>query len=380
TPPPTEPDDDRHLDDFLLADRCVVEVGARLVPFIQSRRVKGLSERITSLRKEFSRANGLWVPPIRVNSNLLLQAEEYRILIAGRKVAGAELRTEHMLAILPDSKQVSITGETTTEPAFGLEARWITPESRRLAELQGCTVVDPLSVLITHLGEILKHHGHELLTREALKQMLDRAKEFAPTIVEEIRPEIIRMGTLHQVLVQLAEDRIPLSDIALILESIVNHAPQCKAAEELTDHVRADLGRLVCERFRGKDGRLRVIAMEPRLDSRMRQSIHNDQLALGAVPLTRLIENVGKAWKDSERRQQPLAILVDQSMRRPIRKLLARTAPELGVIAYQEVPGDVVIDSVTMLQHDEILGPEQVVDSGSRPGTYDGATTRREAA
>jgi flagellar biosynthesis protein FlhA len=98
----------------------------------------------------------------------------------------------------------------------------------RLAEIQGCTVVDPLSVLITHLGEILNRFAHELLTRESLKQMLDRAREFAPTIVDEIKPETIRMGSLHQVLVQLAEDRIPLSDIALILESIVNHAPGFK--------------------------------------------------------------------------------------------------------------------------------------------------------
>ena len=378
---PPEPDDDRYLDEFLLTDRAVVEVGSRLVPFIQSKRVKGLSERITALRREFSRMNGLWVPPIRVNSNLLLQPEEYRILIAGRKVASAELRTEHMLAILPDSKSVNVTGEATTEPAFGLDARWIALESRRMAELQGCTVVDPLSVLITHLGEILKRYGHELLTREALKQMLDRAREFAPTIVDEIKPEIIRMGTLHQVLVQLAEDRIPLSDIALILESIVNHAPQCKDSEELTDNVRIDLGRLVCERFRGVDGRLRVIAMEPRMDSRMRQALHQGQLALGAVPLTRLIEAVGKAWKDSERRQQPLALLVDQTLRRPLKRLLARSTPDLGVIAYQEIPNDVVIDSVVMLQHDDILGPDTGGDSsGQKSGSTENNDARRDAA
>lgn len=110
------------------------------------------------------------------------------------------------------------------------------------------------------------------------------------------------MGMLHQVLVQLAEDRIPLADITLILESIVNHAPQTKTSEDLTDHVRVDLGRLVCERFRGTDGRLRVVAMEPKLDSRMRQSLHQDQLALGAGPLTRLIEAVSKAARESERK------------------------------------------------------------------------------
>jgi len=355
---PTQPDDERHLDEFLLTDRAVVEVGARLVPFIQSKRVKGLSERITALRREFSRTSGLWVPPIRVNSNLLLQPEEYRILIAGRRVAGGELRTEQMLAILPEGRQVSITGEAAIEPAFGLSARWITSESVRLAEIQGCTVVDPLSVLITHLGEILNRFAHELLTRESLKQMLDRAREFCPTIIDEIKPETIRMGSLHQVLVQLAEDRIPLSDIALILESIVNHAPDSKSSEDLTDCVRRDLGRLVCERFRGEDGRLRVVSMEPRLDIRLRQSIQKDQLALEVGSATRMIEAINTAWKDSERRQLPLTLLVDQKIRRPLKRLIARTTPGIGVIAYQEVPDDLVIDSVVMLEFDEIIGVE----------------------
>ncbi len=363
------PDDERHLDEFLLTDRAVVEVGARLVPFIQSKRVKGLSERITALRREFSRSQGLWIPPIRVNSNLTgLQPEEYRVLVAGRRVAGGELRTEQLLAILPEGRQVTVNGEQTTEPAFGLNARWIAVESRRLAEIQGCTVVDPLSVMITHLGEVLKRFAHELLTREALKQMLDRAREFAPTIVDEIKSETIRMGTLHQVLVQLAEDRIPLADITLILESIVNHAPSSKSSEELTDHVRVDLGRLVCERFRATDGRLRVIAMEPKLDTRMRQSLHQDQLALGAGPLTRLIEAVGKAAKDSERRQQPLALLVDQKVRRPLKRLLARTTPDVGVIAYQEVPNDLIIDSAVMLQYDDIIGPEAASENQQMRG------------
>ncbi len=370
---PGQPDDERHLDEFLITDRAVVEVGARLVPFIQSKKVKGLSERITALRREFSRSQGIWVPPIRVNSNLLLQPEEYRILVAGRKVAGGELRTEQLMAILPEGRPVTLAGEATIEPAFGLTARWIAQENRRLAEVHGCTVVDPLSVMITHLGEILKRFAHELLTREALKQMLDRAKEFAPTIVDEIKPEVIRMGTLHQVLVQLAEDRIPLADITLILESIVNHAPSSKSTEELTDHVRIDLGRLVCERFRGTDGRLRVLSMEPKLDTRLRQSLHQDQLALGAGPLTRLIEAVGKAWKDSERRQQPIAVLVDQRVRRPMKRLLARTAPDVGVIAYQEIPNDLVIDAAVMLQFDEIIGTEAPADNTALRGSAQAA-------
>ena len=283
--------------------------------------------------------------------------------LADRRVAGGELRTEQFLAILPEGRQVSITGEAAIEPAFGLSARWINSDSVRLAEIQGCTVVDPLSVMITHLGEILNRFAHELLTRESLKQMLDRAREFCPTIIDEIELELIRRGSLHQVFVQLAEDRIPLSDIALILESIVNHAPDSKNSEDLTDCVRRDLGRLVCERFRGTDGRLRVISMEPRLDVRLRQSIQKDQVALEVGSATRMIEAIHKAWKESERKQMPLALLVDQKIRRPLRRLIARTTPDIGVIAYQEIPNDLVIDSVVMLEFDDIIGIETIPEN-----------------
>jgi flagellar biosynthesis protein FlhA len=216
-------------------------------------------------------------------------------------------------------------------------------------------VVDPASVLIPHLGEVLRYHAHELLTREALKQMLDRVQQFAPTVIEEIKPETIRMGTLHQTLCQLAESQIPLSDLALVLESIVNHAPGHDDVNSLTDHVRIDLGRLVCERFRDGEGRLRAITMEPKLDSFIRQSMHDGQLAISPTVLGRLIEASARAWSDSERRQQPLALLVDQKLRRAMTKLLARSARDLGIVAYQEIPSDMIIDSVVTLQFDDIV-------------------------
>ncbi len=356
---PKPPDDDRYLDEFLLTDRAIVEVGARLVPYIQSKRTKGLSDRITAMRREFSRVNGIWIPPIRVQSRIAdLQPEEYRILIAGRRVAGGEIRTEGLLAILPDGRQTTVQGEETVEPAFGLSARWISPEQRRQAEIQNCTVVDPLSVLITHLGEMLKRFAHELLTRESLKKMLDRVKEFAPTIVDEIKPETIRMGTLHQVLVQLAEDRIPLADITLILESIVNHAPQAKGPDHLIDSVRADLGRLVCERFRQPDGRFRIISIDQDLHEYMMRKAPPDGIGLDPMQLFRLNEAVVKAVRDSERKGLPLALVADQRFRRPLKRLLARVSTELGFVASQEIPGEMSIDPAYVLMMADIVGED----------------------
>ena len=185
--------------------------------------------------------------------------------------------------------------------------------------------------------------------------MLKRVEKFAPTVVEEIRPETLRMGTLHQVLVQLAEDRIPLNDLALILESIVNHAATVQEVNALTDKVRSDLGRLVCERFRNQEGMLRVITLAPQLDSQLRQSMHEGQLAIGPVPLGNLIQQVAAAWQDSHRKQQDAALLVDKALRRPLKQVLARSVAELGIIGYQEVPFDMIIDSVSMIPHEAIF-------------------------
>ena len=308
------------------------------------------------MRREFSHSHGSWIPPIRVISNQTLEPDEYRIMVAGRKVAGSELRAEKLLAILPEGLPTTILGEPAHEPAFGLESVWIDSESSRLAERQGCTVVDPLSVLITHLGEVLKRHSHELLTRESLAMMLRRVEAFAPAIVEEIKPELIRMGTLHQVLVQLASDQIPLADLAFILEVIINHAPGVEDATVLTDRVRIDLSRLVCEPYRDGDGRLRVLTMEPQLDAYLRRSLHNGQLALQAEPLTQLIDKTSQAWSASRRLERPLALLVDQQLRRPFKQILARSSPDLGIIAYQEVPSDLIIEPVDELRFDTIIG------------------------
>ncbi|MCA9050330.1 MAG: FHIPEP family type III secretion protein [Planctomycetaceae bacterium] len=365
------PDDIQSLDEFLLADRAVVEVGSALVPFITSNRIRGISERITAMRREFARSNGNWIPPIQVQSNMGLGPDEYRFMVAGRRVAGGEVRPDQLLAIFPDGRSVTVPGDPAMEPAFQLPGVWIYPSARRSAELQGCEVVDPFSILITHLGEVLKRHAHELLTRETLKQMLDRVREFAPTIVEEIAPETVRMGTLHQVLVALAEDRIPLADLAMILESIVNHAPECDSADLLTDKVRTDLGRLVCEPHRSAEGRLRIIAIEPMLDGHLRQSLHEGTLALGPGPLSRLIDRVKQAVQESNRIHQPLALLVDQKLRRPMKKLLTRPTPDLAIIAYQELPIDMHVETVTVLLHRDIVGDTTVAtDRTSAAGEH----------
>lgn len=355
SPPSTGSDPDEDLRDFLTTDRATIEVGARLVALINPKSSKGLAERITNLRKDFSREHGIWIPPIRVRSNLQMEPDRYRILIAGRQVAGGTLRTEKQLAITPENARVEIPGEETREPAFDLPAKWIDPSLGKQAEVHGYTVVDATSVLMTHLGEILKRHSHELMTRETLKRMLDRVREFAPTIVDELKSETVRMAVVHQVLQQLAEEGVPLADLTLILEAITNHGATIKTPNELTDAVRESLGRLICERYRSSEGHMRVLALEPRMEGRLRESLREGHLALPPGPIEALVRIIGEHWQNSVRTDQPLALLADKALRRPLRRLLLRAAPDMGIISYQEVPGEITLDPVGIVQIQDIF-------------------------
>ncbi|MBX3444717.1 MAG: FHIPEP family type III secretion protein [Planctomyces sp.] len=351
-PPPSTPefDEKKQLDEFLVQDRAVVEVGARLIPLVNPKRARGIAERITSLRRDFARTSGIWIPPIRVRDNLELGPEEYRVVIAGRETARRTLRVDQMLAIAPENPTAHVQGEETQDPAFGIPAKWIDPGLQRQAEFAGYTVVDPASVLITHLGEILKRHASELLSREDVRKMIEKVKEHAPTIVEELKPEVVRMSVLHQVLVQLAAERVPLSDLTLILESIVNHGATVKQADDLLDRVREDIGRVVCGRFCDDSGKLQVIVFDPKLEARLRESLHDGQLALDGRRLERLLEEVGEQWKQAVRQRSDAAVIVDRRLRRPLRRLLARAFPDLGLLSYSEVPADMLLQPSGMVR------------------------------
>jgi len=344
-----------HLQEFLITDRAIIEVGTRLIPFVNNKQGKSVTEQITSLRRDFSRTNGIWIPPVRVINSVELEPETYRVLIAGRTVAKATIRVDMVMAIAPDDRPIPVPGEDTREPAFNLPARWIATESQRLAEIHGCTVVDPASVLVTHLGEVLKRHGHELISREDVKKMIDTVKAFAPTVVEELKPDVVRMAVLHQVLVLLAAERVALADLVLILESVLNHGPQIKVPEDLADRVREDLGRLICDRYRDDGGSLRVVILDPRLEKQLRDSIREKQLALAPQPLEKLLGSLSAQVQNAQRQQLPLAVLIDKTLRRPLRRLLVRAAPDLGVISYQEVPPDIMLQTVTMLKLEDVF-------------------------
>lgn len=352
-PAPTD-DDEADLRNFLLTDRATIEVGARVVGLVKPSQSKGLAERIRILRREFSVQRGLWIPPIRVRSNFELEPDAYQIVIAGRTVGEGSLRTEKKLAIPPENCKVKLPGEDTKEPAFNLPAMWIDSSLGKQAETHGYTVVDAAGVMITHLGELLKRYGHELITRETLKEMLARVQEFAPTIVDEIKAEAVRNSLLHQVVRQLAAESVSLADFALVLEAVANNAATAKTPDELTDAVRMELGQIICQRYQGTSGNLRVIACEPQLEGKLHEALRDGRLALGPEAIESVTKIVAEHWQNSVRINQPLALLADRALRRPLRRLLATIAPQLGVISYQELPEEIGLDPVAVIQTSDV--------------------------
>lgn len=342
------------VEEFLQADRISVEIGARLIPLVDPKTGTGLLDRIGGLRRDLARKSGLWVPPVRLRDNMQLDPNAYRILVDGREVARWDLRVDRWLAVEPGTPRPLIDGEPTKEPAFGLPARWVAENHRQQAELAGYTVVDAPSVLITHLGEVVRRHAHELLSREDLKGLIDKVRETSPAVVDELIPNVLTMGTLHRILCLLLEERVPISNLVRILESLASHAPAVKDPVDLTDRVRIDLGRVVCDRFRDETGKAHAIMLDPRLEMELRRAVHDKHLVFDPARLEKLMLRLANEWRKVTARGQEVALLVDAGLRRPLRQVLARALADLALIAYQEVPNDMTLEAVSLIKPEDL--------------------------
>ncbi len=385
---PAEPEpslDQKNLDEFLQHDRIVVEIGAGLIHLVEPKRGKGIVERVATLRKDIGNQSGFWVPNVRIRDNLQIDVNEYRLIVGGRKVGSGQIQPHDYLAINPGSINIPIEGVDTTDPAFGLPAKWISESTRRRAELSGFTVVDAATVLITHLGECLKKHAHELLSREDLQMMLDKLKEVSPTIVAEIKPETLRAGVLHQVLVNLLRESVSITALEKIVESAIHHSSQSKSVTELTEKVRADIGPIIVDRFRDSTGRIRVILMEPKLEHRLRQNSNGEMIALQPDQLASLVEKYKQAWELASMKDEPAAILVDSSIRWAMRQTVHRSLPQVSIVAYNEIPGDLLIEPVSILRDQDVFespdaGVTSSVNASDANPVSSGAAASKENA
>lgn len=324
-----------------------VEIGYGLIPLADESTGGDLLQRIASVRRQCAIEMGIVVQPIRIRDNLQLKTNEYVIKIRGTVVASSELMPNMLLCMDPTGESSEIPGIRTIEPTFGLPAVWINKDQREEAEIKGLTVVDPTTVMVTHLTETIKTHSYELLGRQEVKLIVDNAKEKYSAVVEELIPDLLTIGELQKVLQNLLKEKVPIKDMVTIMESLADNSRNTKDIELLTEYVRFALSRTICNQIVDERRTVSVVTLAPNIEdivgSNIQKSIHGSFPAVDPDTTTR-IYNAIKDVVDSTYfyNNQPV-ILVSPNIRAPFRKLIEMVFPHIMVLSLNEIPNDVEI-------------------------------------
>lgn len=337
----------------LHTDVLAVELGYGLISLADPRSEGDLTVRIRELRHALAEEMGMLIPPIIVRDNLELPSEQYRILMRGKVIGESELLPNRFLAIGEDADRSKLSGVPTKEPAFGLSAIWINDGDRRNAEVAGLTVVDPKSILITHLAEALKRHASLLLNREDVQQMVDVVKGRHPTLINELIPDLASIGLIQRILSNLLSERVPLRPLNVILETLADFAPLTKHPEELTEQVRRRLSIYFVEDLLNNDRQLPVITLAPELEQTLANQVHKGptEMSLMIDPVTtqHLVEHLKGFERLAGDGDAPPVILLSAEARSAFRRFFGGHFPRLTCLSYIEVPSDVKIQSLGMI-------------------------------
>jgi flagellar biosynthesis protein FlhA len=335
---------------LLQVDPIEFEFGYGLIPLADTQQGGDLLDRIIMIRRQCALEMGLIVPVIRIRDNIQLKPNEYVIKMKGNMVAHGELLLNHYLAMSPGFDDESITGIETREPAFGLPALWIDEAMKERAELAGYTVVDPPSVVATHLTEVIKKHAHELIGRQETKALVDSVKETYPALVEELVPSIMGLGEIQKVLSKLLKEKISIRDLVTIFETLADYGRYTKDPEVLTEYVRQSLSRQITQQFASQSEPLKVITVSPQVEKKIVESVQqSDQgsyLAMDPASTQsiyqKLTEQVNRLIQAG---QQPI-ILTSPQVRMYLRQLLERSMQDIPVLSYSELEPNIEVQSV----------------------------------
>ncbi len=301
----------------------------------------GLVERIGLIRRQLAAELGLIVPTVRIRDDLALEPDTYVISLRGGEIARGQIDPARLLAMDPNGGELALDGIPTTEPVFGMPAAWISLADREFAESMGYTVVDAASVLATHLAETIRAHAFEILGRPETNQLLEGLKADVPGLVEELIPAQLTVGELQKVLAGLLKERIPIRDLASIMDAVADAARQTKEPLFLVEAVRHALARTITGRFRGPDGQIHAAAISPALDARLGQALVIQPgyvgLDLPAHEARAVVEGVDRALKRLTNEGRQPVLLCSTRIRIGLRSLLERTAPNLPVLSYEEL-------------------------------------------
>jgi len=338
------------VDALLQVDLMELDVGYSLIPLVDARQNGELLDRIRSIRRQFAHETGLVVPPLHIRDNLQLKPGEYAILLKGVNVARGELMMDHFLAMDTGTVESPVPGIPTTEPAFGLPAIWITPANKERAQFAGYTVVDPATVIATHLTEVIKKHGHELLTRSEVQRLLDKAAESHPKVVEELIPNLLSLGRVQKVMQNLVREGVNIRDLVTILETLADCASISQDADVLTEYVRSRLSRGLTAHYAGDTGAVSVITLDQEAEKVIVNSLqhtdHGSYLALDPSVADRLLRAIQGQMERFDTSSTPPVLLASPAIRGHLRKFTERFIPQLAILSHNEIAPGVRIQSL----------------------------------
>jgi flagellar biosynthesis protein FlhA len=340
------------IEGLLKVDLLGIEVGYGLIKLVDAGQGGDFLNRIKSIRRQVALEMGIVVPPVHITDNLQLNPREYSILVKGVEIARGELLQEHFLAINPGTAREEVQGLATVEPAFGLQARWIKAHDRERAQMVGYTVVDPTTVLATHLTEIIKSHASELLGRQETKGLLDVVSETHPKVVEELVPKVLSVGEVQKVLQNLLKERVSIRDMVTILEALADYGTFTKNVGILTEYARQALSRSLCKPYLTDRNEMVVYTVSPEIEKSVNDGIVQTEQGAYLAMEPRLAKDVmsrfRRALETATTGGNPV-ILCSPNVRMYIRQLLERFMPHVAILSHSEVPPNIRVSSIGMV-------------------------------
>ena len=350
--PPSESDyykDINNVYSLLTVEPIEMEFGYSLIPMVDEGQGGKLISRIVIFRRQYAQDMGFVFPSIRLHDAASLGTNQYVIRIRGEEVARGEILVDYYLALEPTNPLGEIDGIETVEPAYGIPSRWILPENREMAEVYGYTVIDPLSVMLTHLSETIKKYAYELLNRAETIQLVENLKQSSPELVEEAIPSVVSYATLEKVLRSLLKEGVPIKDLGTILETLVDALGQGRDVDTATEQVRGALARTITRRF-CEDGQLRVVTLDAEVEKKIISSLtRNEQgvyLAMGPDLMQQIVTQMAEYLRKFNELSQTPVILVSQVIRGYFSKMITHFYPGVYVLSFNEVTSSVQIQAI----------------------------------
>ncbi len=334
---------------LLSVEPVEMEFGYSLIPLVDESHGGKLISRIVIFRRQYAQDMGFVIPSIRLHDSSALGTNQYAIRIKGEVVAQGEILVDYYLALEPPNPLGEIDGIETIEPAYGIPSRWILPENKEMAEIYGYNVIDPLSVMLTHLAETVKKHAYELLNRAETIRLVDNLKQNSPELVEEVIPAIIPYSKLEKLLRNLLQEGVPIKDLATIVETAADAFSLGRDLDMATEQVRGALARTITRRF-CEDGQLRVITLDAEVEKRIISSLtRNEQgvyLAMGPELMQSIISQLAEHLKKFGDLSQTPVILVSQVIRGYFSKMITQFYPHVYVLSFNEITNTVQIQAL----------------------------------